>query len=102
MTTSTNTTSVSNPIYPNLSQELGIKKRHYNVSDDDPLNNVLNDPGLTPNELNSTIYKNDFKKFRESLSKDVSKYHSLETRYLKFYNGLTTIGWFLGALSFIL
>ena len=84
------TTSVSPAIYPSLSQELGIKNKHYNANNDDVLNNVLNDPGLTPNELNSTIYKNDFKKFRESLSKDVSKYHSLETRYLKMLTGLNT------------
>src|SRR5271163_1310877 len=89
-------------IYPNISQELGIKHKHYNVNNDDVLNNVLNDPGLTPNELNSTIYKNDFKKFRESLSKDVSKYHSLETRYMKILTGITGFTWFLGFISFAL
>ena len=97
------TTLNTSNIYPPLSQELGInvnKKRH-NV-DDDVLNNVLNDPGLTPNELNSTIYKNDFKKFRESLSKDVSKYHSLETRYMKILTGITGFTWFLGFISFSL
>src|SRR5271156_1437502 len=88
-------------IYPSLSKELGIKNKHYNV-DNDVLNNVLNDPGLTPNELNSTIYKNDFKKFRESLSKVVSKYHSLETRYTKILTGITGFTWFLGIVSFTL
>src|SRR5271156_5863536 len=100
MTTSTNTTA--NAMYPSLSKELGINNKHYNVNNDDVLNNVLNDPGLTPNELNSTIYKNDFKKFRESLSKDVSKYHSLETRYLKILTGLTGFTWFFGFISFAL
>src|SRR5271156_387686 len=101
------TTSVSPAIYPSLSQELGIKNKHYNASggkagNDDVLNNVLNDPRLTPNELNSIIYKNDFKKFRESLSKDVSKYHSLETRYLKILTGLSGFTLFLGFISFAL
>ena len=74
-----------NVIYPSLSQEIGIKKRNYNVQsrEDDAVDVALNDPGLTPNEINSVIYKNDFKKFRENLSKDVSKYHSLEARYGK-------------------
>src|SRR5271156_2886537 len=85
-------------IYPSLSKELGIKNKHYNV-DNDALNNVDNDPGLTPNELNSTIYKNDFKSLRESLSKDVSKYHSLETRYTKILTGITGFTWLLGFIS---
>src|SRR5271156_2929689 len=47
----------------------------------------------------NTIYKNDFKKFRESLSKDVSKYHSLETRYLKILTGITGFTWLLGFIN---
>src|SRR5271156_1672633 len=47
----------------------------------------------------NTIYKNDFKKFRESLSKDVSKYHSLETRYTKILTGITGFTWLLGFIS---
>ena len=50
----------------------------------------------------NTIYKNDFKKFRESLSKDVSKYHSLETRYLKILTGLSGFTWLFGFISFAL
>src|SRR5271156_6252119 len=50
----------------------------------------------------NTIYKNDFKKFRESLSKDVSKYHSLETRYTKILTGITGFTWLLGFISFAL
>src|SRR5271156_4200874 len=100
MTTSATATDTPT-IYPNLQKELGIKNKHYNVSDD-ILDGVSNDPGLTPNELNSTIYKNDFKKYCESLSKDVSKYHSLETSYLKILTGLTSFTWILGFISFAL
>src|SRR5277367_4042636 len=72
------------------------------INDDTALDNVLNDPGLTPDELNSVMYKNDFKKFRENLSKDVSKYHKLETWYGKLFSFLSTLTWFLGFLSFVL
>src|SRR5271167_4336225 len=96
------TSNAASNVYPSIGQELGIKNKHYNVNNNDVLNNVLNDPGLTPNELNSTIYKNDFKKFRETLSKDVSKYHSLEMRYTKILTGITGVTWLLGFISFIL
>src|SRR5271156_1795439 len=90
-------------LYPSLSKELGISNKQYNVPlGESDVDKELGDPGLTPNELNSTIYKNDFKKFRESLSKDVSKYHSLETRYIKILTGLSGFTWFLGFISFAL
>src|SRR5271156_1698592 len=90
-------------LYPSLSKELGISNKQYNVPlGESDVDKVLGDPGLTPNELNSTIYKNDFKSFRESLSKDVSKYHSLERRYLKILTGITGFTWFLGFISFAL
>src|SRR5271156_5351097 len=92
--------TTSQTIYPSLSQELGIRNKHYNVPlGESDIDKVLGDPGLTPNELNSTIYKNDFKKYRESLSKDVSKYHSLETRYTKILTGITGFTWLLGFIS---
>src|SRR5271156_4244057 len=92
--------TTSATIYPSLSNEMGIKNKHYNVPlGESDMDKVLGDPGLTPNELNSTIYKNDFKKFRESLSKDVSKYHSLETRYLKILTGITGFTWLLGFIN---
>src|SRR5271156_5636012 len=90
-------------LYPSLSKELGISNKQYNVPlGESDVDKVLGDPGLTPNELNSTIYKNDFKSFRECLSKDVSKYHSLERRYLKILTGITGFTWFLGFISFAL
>src|SRR5271156_2444121 len=95
--------TTSATIYPSLSKEIGIKNKHYNVPlGESDVDKVLGDPGLTPNELNSTIYKNDFKSFRESLSKDVSKYHSLERRYLKILTGLSGFTWLLGFISFAL
>src|SRR3977135_3910875 len=101
-------------IYPSLAQEFaklsseaasGIKnKKSYNVDPDGGavLDVALNDPGLTPNEINSVIYKNDFKKFRETLSKDIAKYHSLEVRYGKVISLLSGSTWLLGFVSFIL
>ena len=80
-------------MYPNLSQELGINvsKKHYNV----PIDNVdvaLNAPGLTPNELNSSFYKNDFKSIILQSNTDIV--HSMVLRNLctisvsslKFFN----------------
>src|SRR3977135_2428614 len=92
-------------VYPSLSQELGIKnKKSYNVDPDGGavLDVALNDPGLTPNEINSVIYKNDFKKFRQNLTKDIAKYHSLEVGYGKVISLLSGSTWLLGFVSFIL
>src|SRR6266853_6940113 len=90
-------------IYPNtlsLQDELNnIKKRN---ADYNAVDNVLKDPRLTPEELNSTVYKSDYKKFREKLSKDIDKYHRLETWYGKVITGLTTLTWLLTFISFII
>src|SRR6266853_456104 len=93
----------SNNIYPNtisLQDEFNnIRKRN---ADYDAVDNVLKDPGLTADELNSTVYKSDYKKFREKLTKDVDKYHRLETWYGKVITGLTSLTWLLGFISFVL
>src|SRR6266853_640522 len=93
----------SNNIYPNtlsLQEELNNARKH--TVDYDAVDNVLKDPGLTADELNSTVYKSDYKKFREKLSKDIDKYHRLETWYGKVITGLTTLTWLLGFISFVL
>src|SRR6266853_114224 len=93
----------TNNIYPNtlsLQEEFNnIRKRN---ADYDAVDDVLKDPGLTADELNSTVYKSDFKKFRDKLTKDVDKYHRLETWYGKVITGLTSLTWLLGFISFIL
>src|SRR6266853_968128 len=78
----------TNNIYPNI------------LSLQEELNNVNN--GVTQEELNSTVYKNDYKKFREKISKDIDKYHRLETWYGKVITGLTTLTWLLTFISFII
>src|SRR6266853_851160 len=83
----------TNDIYPNT---LSLKEEL------DAVDNVLKDPGLTADELDSTVYKNDYKKFREKLSKDIDKYHRLETWYGKVITGLTSLTWLLGFISFVL
>src|SRR6266853_1566055 len=101
----------SNNIYPNTlslqdklnnldqrSREL-VKKRNV---DYDEVNNVLKDPGLTADELNSTVYKSDYKKFKEKLSKDIDKYHRLETWYGKVITGLTTLTCLLKFIIFVI
>src|SRR6266853_5894764 len=93
----------SNNIYPNtlsLKEELDAV---YNVlKDRTKTSRAELDQGLTPDELNSTVYKSDYKKFREKLSKDIDKYHRLETWYGKLITGLTSLTWLLGFISFIL
>src|SRR3981189_628661 len=89
-------------VYPSLAQELGIKnKKQYNVNDD-MLDVTLNDPGLTPNEIDSATYNNDFKKFRVNLTKDIAKYHSLEVGYGKATPLLTRSPSLVAFVSFIL
>src|SRR6266853_1269060 len=83
----------SNNIHPNI---LSLQEEL------DAVDNVLKDPGLTADELNSTVYKSDYKKFREKLSKDIDKYHRLETWYGKVITGLTTLTWLLTFISFII
>src|SRR6266853_1917326 len=93
----------SNNIYPNtlsLQEELNNARKH--TVDYDAVDNVLKDPGLTADELNSTVYKSDYKKFREKLRKDIDKYHRLETWYGKVITGLTSLTWLLGFISFVL
>ena len=89
--------STTNKLYPVIPRN--EKSLHQEISDVD---NVLNEPGVTSAELNSTIYKSDFKNFRQKLTKDIDKYHRLETWYGRFISYLTGLTWLLGLTSFIL
>src|SRR5437773_5999575 len=84
--------------YPNLATELGIRHKKYNADVD--IDNVIDEPGVTSAELNSAIYKTDFKTFRNKISSDIAKYHSLEVKYGKFVSMLSTFIWVLGFISF--
>src|SRR6266853_4544134 len=93
----------TNNIYPNT---LSLQEEFNNVDnvlkDRSKTSRAELDPGLTPEELNSTVYKSDYKKFREKLSKDIDKYHRLETWYGKVIAGLTTLTRLLTFISFII
>src|SRR5258707_15806341 len=87
---------MNNNIYPAISPR-------NNLSLKTEMDNLLTEsPGLTPEELNSVIYKNDYKKMRDNLSKDISKYNRIEKIDIKIISGLTTFIWLLGFLSFIM
>src|SRR6266853_4620474 len=93
----------TNNIYPNI---LSLQEELNNVDnvlkDRSKTSRAELDQGLTPDELNTTVYKSDYKKFREKLSKDIDKYHRLETWYGKLITGLTTLTWLLTFISFII
>src|SRR5437867_4148176 len=87
---------MNNNIYPTIlpRNNLSLKSEIENL--------LTEDKGLNPEELNSIIYKNDYKKIRENLSKDVSKYHSIEKIDIKIIRGLSTFIYLLGFLSFVM
>src|SRR6266853_5629828 len=57
---------------------------------------------VSADELNSTMYKSDYKKFRDHLDTDTAKYHRLETWYGKFVSYCSFGTWLLSITSFLL
>ena len=91
--------SVSNKLYPVINRN---EKSLFQEITESDVDKTVDESGVTSAELNSAIYKSDFKSFRDTISKDISKYHSLEVKYGRFISYLTGLIWLLGFTSFIL
>ena len=93
--------SVSNKLYPVINRN--EKSLFQEIAEaEGAIDKTVDEPGVTSAELNSAIYKSDFKSFRDKISKDISKYHSLEVKYGRFISYLTGLTLLLGFTSFIL
>src|SRR3981189_1252081 len=93
--------STTNKLYPVINRN--EKSLFQEIAEaESSVDKTVDESGVTSAELNSAIYKSDFKSFRDKISKDISKYHSLEVKYGRFISYLTGLTWLLGFTSFIL